>query len=151
MSVERGGRQILLHGLVLVFVGLLWGLAVPQTPYPRLALTAHIQFLTNGLLLVALALVLVSRQARVGAGSVLVMVLAAWAIWPMVLSEVANAWWGAARMLPIAAKEAGVAGGEPWQELVVEITHVAAALALIAAWGLLLLGVARRFGAQADS
>lgn len=150
MKIESGGRQILLHGLVLVLVGLLWGLAIPGTPYPRLALTAHIQFVTNGLLLAVLAIILLSQKARLGGGSVLVMVLAAWAIWPMVVSEAANAWWGTALMLPLAAKEAGASGGRLWQERVVQVTHVVAALALIVAWGLLLLGVARPIGARDD-
>ena len=38
MSVRSGGRQILMHGIVLILVGLLWGVVVPSTPYPRLAL-----------------------------------------------------------------------------------------------------------------
>jgi hypothetical protein len=49
MSIHSSSRQILIHGLMLVLVGLVWGLVVPNTPYPRLALGAHIQFETNGL------------------------------------------------------------------------------------------------------
>ena len=58
----------------------------------------------------------------------------------MALSEAANAWWGAAKMLPIAASQAGATGGKPWQELVVQLTHIAAALGLIVAWSLLVVG-----------
>ena len=55
-------------------------------------------------------------------------------------SEVANAWWGTTQTLPIAASQAGATGGEPWQELVVKLTHIGAALALIIAWSLLVVG-----------
>lgn len=143
MEVQRGGRQILIHGMALIFVGLVWGLIVPQTPFPRLALTAHIQFLTNGLLLIVLASLLLKFQHRVGSRSVAAMVLAAWLTWAMALSEVANSWWGTAGILPIAAAQAGATGGAPWQELIVTLAHIAAGLALIAAWGLLLAGFAR--------
>jgi hydroxylaminobenzene mutase len=52
MSVDNGSRQILIHGMAPIPVGLVWGLAVPNTPYPRLALRAHIQFVENGLLFI---------------------------------------------------------------------------------------------------
>ena len=93
MSVQSGGRQVLVHGMVLVLVGLLWGLVVPATPYPRLALGAHIQFETNGVLFIVLATLLLKLPHRVGRKSVFVMVLSAWLTWCMALSEVANAWW----------------------------------------------------------
>ena len=143
MSGQRGSRQILIHGLVMVLVGLVWGLVIPNTPYPRLALGAHIQLVENGLLFVVLATLLLALPHRVGRASVWVMVLAAWLTWSMALSEVANAWWGTNRLLPIVARQGGAAGGAPWQELIVTLTHVGAALALIAAWGLLIVGFLR--------
>jgi hypothetical protein len=41
MTIQTGGRQILIHGLALILAGLLWGFAPPMTPFPRLALGAH--------------------------------------------------------------------------------------------------------------
>lgn len=38
MSTQIRSRQILIHGLMLVMAGLLWGFVVPHTPYLRLAL-----------------------------------------------------------------------------------------------------------------
>src|SRR5438105_4532465 len=110
MDVPKGARQILLHGLALVLAGLVWGFAVPLTPYPRLALGAHIQFVLGGMLLLLLALLLLTLPHRVGPRSVAVMVLAAWLTWPMALSEAANAWWGANQMLPLAAGQASAPG-----------------------------------------
>jgi hydroxylaminobenzene mutase len=140
MNVQSGGRHILLHGMAFILAGLMWGLAIPATPYPRLALGAHIQFETNGLLFIVLAVLLLKLPHRVGRKSVWVMVLAVWLAWPMVLSEAANAWWGATQILPLAANQAGASGGELWQELVVKLTHALAGMGLIVAWALLILG-----------
>lgn len=55
MTIQTGGNRILIHGLALILAGLFWGFAPPLTPYPRLAVGAHVQFETNGLLFVVLA------------------------------------------------------------------------------------------------
>jgi hydroxylaminobenzene mutase len=140
MTVQSGGKQVLIHGLALIFAGLLWGFAPPLTPYPRLALGAHLQFETNGLLFVVLGILLLKLPHHVGGKAVAVMVVSAWLTWLMALSEVANAWWGTSQMLPIAAKQAGATGAAPWQELVVKLCHIPAALGLILSLGLLIIG-----------
>jgi len=140
MNIQDRSRHILIHGLMLVMVGLLWGFMVPHTPYPRLALGAHIQFITDGLLIIAMVTLLLKLPHNVGPKSVGVMLLAAWLTWPMALSEAANAWWGTTQMLPISAGQAGAKGGAPWQELVVKLTHITAGLGLVAAWGFLVAG-----------
>lgn len=121
----------------------MWGLVVPHTPYPRLALDAHIQFESNGVLFIVVAVLLLKVSHRVGAVSVGVMLLAVWLTWIMMLSEVANSWWGTTQILPIAAHQAGAMGGAPWQELVVKLAHICTGLALIIAWALLLIGFIR--------
>ncbi|MFN9604925.1 MAG: hypothetical protein ACK57G_11195 [Planctomycetota bacterium] len=141
--VPNLGRKILKHGLLLVMAGLLWGFVVPLAPYPRLALGAHIQFVTNGLLLLVMAVMLLTLPHHVGPKSARIMLLSAWLTWLMAMSEAANAWWGTNQMLPIAADQAGATGGMAWQELVVKLTHLAAGLGLVIAWGLLVAGFMR--------
>jgi len=143
MTIQTGGKQILIHGLALILAGLLWGFAPSLTPYPRLAVGAHIQFETNGLLFVALGILLLKLPHSVGDKAVWVIVVSAWLTWLMALSEVANAWWGANQMLPVAAGQAGAAGAAPWQELVVKLCHVPAALGLILSLLLLIIGFVR--------
>lgn len=140
MSVHIGSRRILIHGMVLVLAGLAWGLAVPGTPHPRLALGAHIQLVTNGMLFMVLAIALRTVPHGVGPGSIRVMLASIWLTWAMAMSEVANSWWGTTRTLSIAADEAGATGGELWQELVVTLTHVGAGAGLLIAWALLVVG-----------
>jgi hydroxylaminobenzene mutase len=138
--MQRNARRILLLGMTMVLVGLAWGFVVPLTPMPRLALVAHIQAALNGLLFIALATLLLALPHRVGQGSVQVMLAAAWLTWPMLLSQMANAWWGTNEILPIAAEQAGATGGLPWQELVLKATHVVAGIAVLVAWVLLVAG-----------
>jgi hydroxylaminobenzene mutase len=151
MTGASGSKQILIHGLVFILVGLVWGLVVPHTPYPRLALTAHIQFEDSGILFIVLGVLLLTLPHRVGSKSVWVMLLAVWLNWLVVLSEVANAWWGTNQILPIAAQQAGASGGLAWQELILKLTHIIGGLALIVAWILLLIGFIKRVpAASAD-
>jgi (hydroxyamino)benzene mutase len=144
MSTQARSRQILVHGLMLVLAGLLWGFMVPHTPYPRLALGAHIQFVTNGILIIVMAVLLLTLPHQVGPKSLGVMLLAAWLTWVMAFSEAANAWWGTTQMLPIAAGQAGAGGGAVWHEWVVKLTHIAAGAGLVAAWAGLIVGFLKR-------
>lgn len=143
-QIEDRGRHILIHGLLLVMVGLIWGFAVPLAPYPRLALGAHIQFITNGLLFIVMTILLLKLPNDAGPKSAAVMVTAAYLTWLMALSEAANAWWGTNQMLPIAAGQSGATGGQAWQEWIVKLTHLAAGISLLAAWGLLVKGFLRK-------
>src|SRR5258706_11873887 len=102
MNVHDRSRRVLGHGLMLVMAGLVWGFVVPLTPYPGLALTAHIQFMSNGVLIIVMAGLLLTLPHRVGPRAVGVMLAAAWLTWAMALTEVANAWWGTNQMLQIA-------------------------------------------------
>lgn len=144
MTIQTGGKQILLQGMALILAGLLWGFAPSLTPYPRLAVGAHIQFETNGLLFLVLGILLLKLPHSAGDKAVWVIVVSAWLTWLMALSEVANAWWGANQMLPVAAGQAGAAGAAPWQELVVKLCHVPAALGLILSMLLLIIGFVRQ-------
>ncbi len=144
MTIQSASRQILLHGMTFILVGLLWGLVIPHTPYPRLALVAHTEFEVNGMLVLILALILLKLPNRVGPKSIAVIVLSVWLVWLMLLSEVANSWWGATQILPIAAAQAGATGGTPAQELIVKLAHIIAGLGLIVAWALLMVGFIRK-------
>jgi (hydroxyamino)benzene mutase len=140
MTIETGGKQTLIHGLALILAGLIWGFAPPLTPYPRLAVGAHVQFETNGLLFVVLGILLLTLPNRVGGKAVRVIVISAWLTWLMALSEAANSWWGASQMLPVAAGQAGATGAAPWQETAVKLCHIPAALGLILSFLLLIIG-----------
>ena len=64
MIFPSGSLQLLFHGMVLALVGLMWGLVVPGTPHPRLALGAHIQLVSNGMLFIIQATALLALPQR---------------------------------------------------------------------------------------
>lgn len=131
-------RSNLRHGAALMVFGLLWGMAIGSAPYPRLALGAHIQFTTNGLMFIVGALAIAHIGAGGGSLTRWTLCLAPWGAWVMALSEGINAWWGAAKVLPIAAAQAGATGAAPWQEAIVTTAHVVGALTVLAYWSVIL-------------
>lgn len=146
LTVQNTARKILIHGLIMVLCGLIWGAVVAQTPFPRLALTAHIQFMVNGMLFAIMAVLLLTLPNQVGVRSSTIMRVSVWLAWLMLATEVANAWWGTTRILPLAAQQAGAKGGTAAQELTVALAHVLSSLGLIVAWSLLLAGFWRSPG-----
>jgi hydroxylaminobenzene mutase len=51
-------------------------------------------------------------------------------------------------MLPLAAAQAGATGAAAWQEALLKATHIAAGLALVLAWALLVVGLVRAPAAE---
>jgi len=66
VGVTSSSRQLLIHGMVLVLVGLVWGLVAPGTSHPRLALGAHIHLVSNGMLFIIQATALLALPHSVG-------------------------------------------------------------------------------------
>jgi len=143
--------SLLRHGSGLIGFGLLFGFVVPLTPYPRLGLTAHIQFAVEGTMVVAAGLLLNAKPFQRPADvkgvtpseNRVVDLLAPWqrrvvhwgmiGIWVTLLSEAANAWWGTQWVLPIAHDAAGLLGDGPakiWMERVVAAAHYPFAMLL---------------------
>ncbi|MFM9117576.1 MAG: hypothetical protein ACKOU6_15590 [Planctomycetota bacterium] len=143
-ELTRASRSNLRQGAVYMLVGLLWGLVIPASSFPRLALGAHIQLTAHGVMFLVAGLAMLHlRLARDGL-SEKILIAAPWLTWPVMLTEMANGWWGARKTLPIAAEQAGAAGAEPWQESLVTITHILGAIVLIIYWGVILAGLRSR-------
>ena len=137
-------RSILRQGAVYMLVGLIWGMVIPATPFPRLALGAHIQLTVHSVMFLVAGLVILHLPKTTGSVSATILTAGPWLTWPVMLSEMANAWWGTLKMLPISAEQAGAKGAEAWQEYVVTVTHLIGAVALIAFWGVILVGLLRK-------
>jgi hydroxylaminobenzene mutase len=130
-------RCNLRHGAIYMLVGLLWGLVIPASPFPRLALGAHIQLTAHGVMFLVAGLVVLHLPSANSGLSAKILTAGPWLTWPVMLTEMANGWWGATKTLPIAAAQAGATGAEAWQENLVTLTHVLGGLVLIAYWGVL--------------
>jgi hydroxylaminobenzene mutase len=148
LGSQSVSRSVLRQGAVFMMVGLIWGMVVPKTPFPRLALGAHIQLTGSGVMFLVAGLV-ISHLALVTSRLTRGILLAGpWLTWPMALSEMANAWWGTRDMLPIAAQQAAASGGAIWQEHIVTAAHLIGAVAVLAFWATILIGL---FGKPLDA
>jgi hydroxylaminobenzene mutase len=126
-----------------MLVGLVWGMVIPASPFPRLALGAHIQLTAHGVMFLVAGLVILRLPIVAGSVSARILVAGPWLTWPVMLTEIANAWWGARNTLPIAAEQAGATGAVAWQESVVTVAHVVGAVVLVVYWGVIVAGLFR--------
>ena len=105
-------RSNLRQGAIYMLVGLLWGMVIPASPFPRLALGAHLQLTTHGVMFLVAGLVILHLPFAKGGIPAKILVAGPWLTWPVMLTEMANGWWGARKTLPIAAGQAGAVGAE---------------------------------------
>lgn len=135
---NRTARRLMLLGAVLVMAGLLTGFVSGSLANPRMGLSAHLEGLMNGMLLLAL-----------GAGWRFVHLGAAaerWAFGLLAFGTTANwatvllsAYWGAGRQtMPIVA---GDHSGTAWQENTVTVLLVVLSLAMVAGFALVIKGL----------
>ncbi|KZT61738.1 hypothetical protein CALCODRAFT_479761 [Calocera cornea HHB12733] len=125
------------HGSSLMLFGLCWGFTVPNWPYPRMALTAHIGATGNSMSLMLIGVILCFEDVvkLKGAWKRIILQISPWWLWASVLSECANAAWGAKGILPIAAQLSGSTGATAWQEAIVTGAHAVGGLIYVACWG----------------
>jgi hypothetical protein len=129
------------NGALMIFVGLLLGVAIPAAPYPRLMLSVHTLFLEAGMLSIFAGVLLQVRFCILGRAAAAFVVFAHIFEWIVCLSQIAGAEWGTKKALPIAAGQAGAPGGEPWQENLVLICQVVPSVILLISWAVLVWGV----------
>ena len=137
-------RSNLRQGAVYMLVGLVWGMVIPASSFPRLALGAHIQLTVHGVMFLVAGLVMLHLPIGKVGMSAKILVAGPWLTWPVMLTEMVNGWWGAQKTLPIAAGQAGATGAEPWQETIVTVAHLIGAIVLIAYWGVIVAGLFRK-------
>lgn len=147
---ERVSRSNLRQGAIYMMVGLLWGMAVPETPFPRLALGAHLQLTGHSVMFLVAGLVILRLGLGQGRASRVILLAGPWLTWPLMLSAMANAWWGAHNIVPLAAQAAGARGAAPWQEAVVSGAALLGALVMLLYWGTILSGLFGRPAAAAE-
>jgi hydroxylaminobenzene mutase len=83
-------------------VGLTWGFYVQHTPFPRLGLTAHIQPMAEGAMVLLAGVTLTQTSIiRVGETGAMVVKWGLGGVWVSMVAEMVNAWWGTKEVLPI--------------------------------------------------
>ena len=135
------GHRLLQLGVFLFLCALIVGLAVQRFAVPRLALSAHLLGIMQGLFLIAAGLVWPKLQlpralSRLAFFAIVYGCFAAWTV-----NVLAAAWGAGSSMLPIAA---GLARGNPLQEGIIAIGLRTAAVSLIVSVLLILWGLRDR-------
>lgn len=143
IELSQVSRSNLRQGAIYMLVGLLWGMVIPASSFPRLALGAHIQLTAHGVMFLVAGLVMLHLRIAESGWSARILTAGPWLTWPVMLTEMANGWWGARKTLPIAAEQARALGAAPWQETIVTLTHLIGAVALVAYWGVMVAGLFR--------
>ena len=135
---SREAQRLLQIGIGLVLFAVLLGLAIPHFTVPRLALSAHLVGILQGIFLGVVGLLwsrlsLTPRQLKLTFGLIVYQAVAA-----TLANLLAGAWGAGNSIIPMAA---GAAHGSISQEIVINIGLRSSAAALIAALGLILLGL----------
>lgn len=142
MDASEHPRWLLFLGMLLFFVGLATGFGVPAFTNPRMALSAHLEGVMNGMFFILIGAVW-GRLKLAARGR-------AWAFWLLLYGGFANwiacalaAIWGTAAMTPIASGEFRAAS---WQEGIVGFLFASVGVTMAAAALVLLYGFLPRKG-----
>ncbi|KAK9312751.1 hypothetical protein V1522DRAFT_411608 [Lipomyces starkeyi] len=130
--------SLLRSGVSLQLFGLVWGLVIPVTPFPKLALTAHIQSMAQGAMVLGAGVLL--RQPNLLNLSAFELRIVWWGFglaWAAIAAQCFNAFWGTNQMLQLAAAAAGATGAEPWKEQIMTQTLYVAGLGIIGSFAVL--------------
>jgi hydroxylaminobenzene mutase len=130
-------RRLMWHGAVLFLLGLLAGFAMPAFANVRMGLSAHLEGVMNGILLLALGAVweavrLSPRLDRLARGAAL------FGTYANFTTTTLAAAFGTGSMTPVAAPDRQAAG---WQEGLVSAGFVSVGLAMLLVAVLLVVGL----------
>jgi hydroxylaminobenzene mutase len=95
------GAIVIRQSLLLQLVGLVWGIFVAATPFPRLALVAHIEAMTNGPMWLGIGLLLRTDFLNLADVGCLLVKASLVGNWTTIVVEMLNAWWGTKDLLSI--------------------------------------------------
>lgn len=148
MNVTLQSHRLFRVGVGLMLAAVLLGLAIPQFASPRVALSAHLIGLLQGMLLVVIGLLwprltLPAARRSLTCGLVLYQALAAFGA-----NVLAAAWAAGGSIIPMAA---GAAQGSSMQEAIVVVGLRTSGISLIVALVLMLTGLSGRPSAASTS
>lgn len=137
-SIQKQGNQLVFWGLVLFIIGLSIGLFVQNMANPRMALSAHLEGILNGVFLMVVGVIwskLVLSPKWLSATYWLLI----YSTFTNVLAVLVAAITGAGKMMPIAGGKEGSAAVES----IINFLLISLSLALLFACILLLMGFYR--------
>ena len=133
-------RKLLSLGFILVFISFLTGAIIPLFKNPHLAVSAHLNAIIGGIILVILGiifdkLILTATTSKIMTWSWVYAVYMNW------IATILGAVWGTSRLTPVAGT--GFAGSEI-QEIIVSILLISLVLASFIGCGIVIYGLRGR-------
>ena|SRR5579862_7757829 len=93
--------NLIKSGVLLIATSLLWGLAITNSGYPRIALSAHLNLLQHGLLTLAVGLLLKTELVALEGWQINMVAIPHYLIWYVDFINICNSWWGTNRTLKL--------------------------------------------------
>lgn len=121
-------RKMVRHGLILVLLGLLVGLVIPALLNPRAGVTAHLEGVQNGMLLMIIGLFFPDMELK-AKGCMFLYWGGLYGAYANYFSSLLTAMWGTNKLTPIAS--AGFDSAPAWQENLVFFGFISSAVAII--------------------
>ena len=100
MSQSAIALGLLKSGSLLLTVAFSWGIVIPATPFPRIALSNHLNMIQHGVLSIAAGLILYQKGlVELSEWQVLLVGFSHFYLWPLNVVSICNAWWGTNKTL----------------------------------------------------
>lgn len=109
MSQLAASIRLLQNGAVLLTTAFSFGIFIPATKFPRIALATHVNLILHGLLSIAAGLVLRSGAVELEEWQVWLVAGAHFYSWVVNSVTACNAFWGASKTMPIVFRYACLA------------------------------------------
>jgi hypothetical protein len=95
MSTQASlGLALIKCGALQLTAGFIWGTLIPLPPYPRIALSAHLNIIQHGLLSIAAGLIARDGAAQLSDWQIQLVAWAHFGLWALDIIGAANSWWG---------------------------------------------------------
>jgi (hydroxyamino)benzene mutase len=102
MSQSVIAASLLKSGSLFLASGFLWGVFIPQTPYPRIALSLHMNMIQHGLLSIAAGYILAEHGlVKLSPWQVWMVSIPHFYLWAIDILMLCNTWWGTNKALTI--------------------------------------------------
>jgi hypothetical protein len=102
MSQACLGLSLLQSGAILLATGFAWGIFIPHTRYPRIALSTHVNMIQHGLLSIAAGYILRDKDlVTMSEWQFWTVAIAHYYLWAINIVSAMNTWWGTNKALVI--------------------------------------------------
>jgi hydroxylaminobenzene mutase len=100
------GLALVKNGALQLTTGFIWGVLIPFPPYPRIALSAHMNIIQHGLLSIAAGYIIQDGLAHYSNWQLYIISGAHFGLWALDIISLVNSWWGTNRSFKMVCSRA---------------------------------------------